>query len=131
MTTTASPAPMELDTRPHGSAWRRAVFGGLARLRGGALEIEEGGAVHSLGRPGGLSARVTVRDPRFWRRVAVGGSLGAGEAYADGDWDTDDLTAVVRLLVRSGAARQRLDGGLSLLRRPLELAYALLRPERF
>ncbi len=127
MTTTAFPAPMELDNRPHGSAWRRAVLGGLARLRGGALEIEEGGAVHRLGQPGDLSARITVRDPRFWRRAALGGSLGAGEAYTEGDWDTDDLTAVVRLLVRNGAARQRLDGGLSLLRRLLELANALLR----
>ena len=127
MTTTAFPAPMELDTRPRGSAWRRAGLRGLARLRGGALEIEEGGAVHRLGRPGGLSARITVRDSRFWRRAALGGSLGAGEAYADGDWETDDLTAVVRLLVRNGAARQRLDGGLSLVRRPFELAYALLR----
>ncbi|HET6438575.1 MAG TPA: cyclopropane-fatty-acyl-phospholipid synthase family protein [Anaeromyxobacter sp.] len=127
MTTTTFPAPMEIDSRPRGSLWRRAVLAGLAGLRGGTLELEEGGTRHRLGEPAELAARITVRDPRFWRRVALGGSLGAGEAYADGDWEADDLTAVVRLLVRSAAAREGLDGGLSLPRRPLDLAFALLR----
>jgi cyclopropane-fatty-acyl-phospholipid synthase len=127
MTTTTLPAPYEIDSRPRPSLWRRAVLQGLSRLRGGALEIAEGATVHRLGEPGGLSARITVHDPRFWRRVALGGSLGAGEAYGDGLWDTDDLTALVRLLVRGGASTRGLDGGLALLRRPLDLAYALLR----
>lgn len=130
MTTATFLAPLEIDSRPRSSRWRRAVLRGLSSLRGGALEIAEGGAVHRLGEPGGLAARITVRDPRFWRRVALGGSLGAGEAYADGLWDVDDLPALVRLLVRSGAGPASgagLDGGLSLLRRPLDLAHALLR----
>jgi cyclopropane-fatty-acyl-phospholipid synthase len=127
MTAAMFSTPMEVASRSGGSAWRRAVLAGLARLRGGTLELTEGGVCQRLGEPGDLSARITVRDPRFWRRVALGGSLGAGEAYADGDWDTDDLTAVVRLLVRTGAAAEGLDGGLSLVRRPLDLAFALLR----
>ncbi|HET6412401.1 MAG TPA: cyclopropane-fatty-acyl-phospholipid synthase family protein [Anaeromyxobacter sp.] len=127
MTSTTLPAPLEIPSRPRGSVWRRAVLAGLAHLRDGTLEFEEGGARHRLGEPGDLVARVTVRDPRFWRRVALGGSLGAGEAYADGDWDADDLTALVRLLVRSGAGSEGLDGSLSLLRRPLDLAFSLLR----
>lgn len=127
MTTTTLATPVQLDAKRRDSPWRGAVLRSLARLRGGALELEESGVRHLLGEPGGLLARVTVRDPRFWRRVALGGSLGAGESYADGDWDVDDLTAVVRLLVRNHSARRGLDGGLSLLRRPLDLAYALLR----
>ena len=127
MTTTTIAPPVQLDARRRDSPWRRAVLRSLARLRGGAVELEEHGVRQVLGEPGGLAARITVRDPRFWRRVALGGSLGAGESYADGDWDVDDLTAVVRLLVRNHSARRGLDGGLSLLRRPLDLAHALLR----
>ena len=127
MTTTTVATPARLDARRRDSPWRRAVLAGLAGLRGGALEIEEDGIRHLLGEPGGLLARVTVRDPRFWRRVALGGSLGAGESYADGDWEVDDLTAAVRLLARNHAALRGLDGGLSLLRRPLDLGFALLR----
>jgi len=126
MTTTTLDTPVQLDAKRRDSPWRRAVLQSLAQLHGGALEIEENGVRRILGEPAGLLARVTVRDPRFWRRVALGGSLGAGESYADGDWDVDDLTAVVRLLVRNHSARRGLDGGLSLLRRPLDLAYALL-----
>lgn len=126
MTTTTLRTPVELETRSCPSAWRRTVLAGLAQLRGGTLELEEGGVRHTLGRPGGLTARIAVRNPRFWRRVALGGSLGAGESDADGDWEVDDLTALVRLLVRDRSAQSGLDGGLSLLRRPLDLAYALL-----
>jgi len=127
MTTTTIATPVQLHPRRRDSPWRRAVLQGLAQLRGGTLELEENGHRVLLGEPGGLLARVTVRDPRFWRRVALGGSLGAGESYADGDWEVDDLTTVVRLLVRDHSARRGLDGGLALLRRPLDLAYALLR----
>ena len=127
MTITTLAPPVQLDARRRDSPWHRAVLESLAQLRGGTLELEEHGVRQVLGEPGGLAARITVRDPRFWRRVALGGSLGAGESYADGDWDVDDLTAVVRLLVRNHSARRGLDGGLSLLRRPLDLAHALLR----
>jgi len=127
MTTNTLATPVHLDAKRRDSPWRRAVLRSLAQLRGGALELEEGGVRQLLGEPGGLLARVTIRDPRFWRRVALGGSVGAGESYADGDWEADDLTAVVRLLVRNHSARRGLDGGLSLLRRPLDFAYALLR----
>jgi cyclopropane-fatty-acyl-phospholipid synthase len=127
MTTTTIATPAQLDARRRDSPWRRAVLRSLARLRGGAVELEEHGVRQVLGEPGGLAARITVRDPRFWRRVALGGSLGAGESFADGDWEVDDLTALVRLLVRNRSTQHGLDGGLSLLRRPLDLAYALLR----
>jgi hypothetical protein len=32
-----------------------------------------------------------VRDPRLFARVLAQGSLGLGEAYMDGDWDSDSL----------------------------------------
>jgi cyclopropane-fatty-acyl-phospholipid synthase len=56
---------------------------------------------------GGIpTVRITVRDPAFYRAVAMRGSVGAGEAYIDGLWDCDDLVGLVRLLVRN---RDRLD----------------------
>jgi cyclopropane-fatty-acyl-phospholipid synthase len=48
-----------------------------------------------------------VQDPRFYRAVAVSGSVGAAEAYRDGLWRCDDLVGLVRLLVRN---RELLDG---------------------
>jgi cyclopropane-fatty-acyl-phospholipid synthase len=115
--------------RAGGSPWRRAVLGRLARLRSGTLTLHDGEDELLLGRPAAdaLSARIAVRNPRFWRRVALGGSVAAGESYADGDWDADDLTAVVRLFARNEEALAGMERGLALLCRPAAAAFAALR----
>lgn len=118
-----------LPARAPGAPWRKLVLSRLARLAHGTLAIEDGGETLLLGRPApdGLSARLVVRRPRFWRRVALGGSVAAGEAYADGDWDSEDLVAVVRLLARNAEALEGLERGLALLRRPAGWIYEALR----
>jgi cyclopropane-fatty-acyl-phospholipid synthase len=120
-----SPSP----ARAGGSPWRRAVLGRLARLRSGTLAVHDGADALLVGRPAAdaLSARIAVRNPRFWRRVALGGSVGAGESYADGDWDADDLTAVVRLFARNEEVLAGMERGLALVRRPAAAAFAALR----
>jgi len=52
-------------------------------------------------------ARIHANDMRLYRALAMNGSVGAAEAYADGAWHSDDLVALVRLLVRH---RDLLDG---------------------
>lgn len=70
----------------------------LDRLEGGCITlIEPDGECHQLGRGGPLAVRVTLHHERTWRRLALGGTVGAGEAYMDGDWDADDLVALIRL----------------------------------
>ena len=44
---------------------------------------------------------VRVRDPRFFRRVLVGGSLGLGESYVDGWWECDALDELAARLLRT------------------------------
>ena len=69
-------------------------------LKHGSLTIHDDGEVHHFG-SGDLSiapaAIVTIENPRAYSRVLTGGTVGAGEAYIDGDWSTDDLTAVTRV----------------------------------
>ena len=69
-------------------------------LKHGSLTIHDNGEVHHFG-SGDLSiapaAVVTIENPRAYSRVLTGGTVGAGEAYIDGDWSTDDLTAVTRV----------------------------------
>ena len=40
---------------------------------------------------------VNVHRPRFFRRALSGGSVGIGESYMDGDWDTDHLVNLIRI----------------------------------
>ena len=54
---------------------------------------------------------VRVHDPRVYSRILREGSVGLGESYADGWWDTDDLSGFLRLahrsLARTHTARDR------------------------
>ena len=42
-----------------------------------------------------------VRDPRFFTEVLSRGSLGLGETYMDGAWETDDLDGLLTRLMRA------------------------------
>jgi cyclopropane-fatty-acyl-phospholipid synthase len=81
--------------------------------------MELGTAAMQLGQT--LRAGIRVRDPEFYRRTALNGSVGAAEAYMDGMWECDDLVALVRILVRN---QDRLD---AMERGPARLGAALLR----
>lgn len=87
---------------------RTVLLQALAHLGRGQVTFYEGGdpmvvgsrAPDRYGRAA-PSATVQVHHPGSYRRVLFEGSVGCGESYADGWWDTDDLTAFLRLLSRS------------------------------
>jgi cyclopropane-fatty-acyl-phospholipid synthase len=56
--------------------------------------------MHTYGPVGSeLQAQVTINDPAAWAGP-VRGSVGLGEGYADGLWETDDLVALMRIGAR-------------------------------
>lgn len=73
----------------------------LERIEQGRLIVHDGRKVMTFGSKGGLSARITVLDQRFYAKVVLGGSVGAGEAYIDRYWDTSDLATVIRIIARN------------------------------
>jgi len=92
--------------RPLDRLLRRRLLDSLARLQHGSLTIEDELGSTVLG-DGADTVRLTVQDVSFYRLLATQGAVGAGAAYADGIWTTDDLVGLVRLLVRN---RDVLDG---------------------
>jgi cyclopropane-fatty-acyl-phospholipid synthase len=79
---------------------RTAVSQVLRRLRNGRIDVVEAGHERSFGPAGAeLRARITVHDPAAWRG-ALRGSVGLGETYVDGLWETDDLVALIRIAAR-------------------------------
>jgi cyclopropane-fatty-acyl-phospholipid synthase len=111
---------------------RKLVRTRLAGLRAGSLKLVDRGEIEHYGRnDAALRATVYVEDPRFYRTLALRGSLGGAEAYIDGHWQTDDLTAVVRILAVDQQALTGLDLGVTRLIRPsLALVHALRRNTR-
>jgi len=79
--------------------FRAAVLRALEGWRVGRLELElPDGTTRGFG-PEAAEDRVRVRvhRERLFRRFALQGDLGAGEAYVDGDWSADDLPLMARL----------------------------------
>jgi len=112
-------SPAESLTRGAAAGWgaldrflRERLCAKLDELRGGQLRLLDECGERLLGEAaagGGERLRPTLRvhAPSFYRALAGNGSVGAGESFMDGDWDCDDLVALVRLLVRN---RELLDG---------------------
>jgi cyclopropane-fatty-acyl-phospholipid synthase len=93
---------------------RALLFRNLRGLQRSSLTIidPEVGA-HTFGDAQADSARsavIHVHDTRLYRRALLYGTIGAGEAYRDGWWTTDDLTAVVRAFVHNREVLLGLDG---------------------
>ena len=102
------------------SLLRRAVLRQLGRLRHGQLVIRDGDERLVFGQAGALlHAEIDVLDSAFWSLVAGNGSIGAGEAYIHGYWQTPDLTAVIRLFVSNLEVLDAMERGLAQLGRPL------------
>lgn len=81
---------------------RRMVHALLGRLERGSLVLEEGGQVYCFGEDrhrAELCARIQVKDTAAYLAVLHNGSVGAGEGYMHGLWDSPDLLQVVRLFV--------------------------------
>ena len=95
-----------IEKLPSVKSWRsteltkRLVFKLFSSLRHGELIIHDNGETHRFG-GGDLSiapsASVTIHKPSAYSRILMGGTMGAAEAYIDGDWSTDQLTNVTRV----------------------------------
>ncbi len=56
-----------------------------------------------------LKATIKVTDPRFYPHTLLHGSIGAGEAYFNGWWQSPDTTAVVELIAANLPLLDRLE----------------------
>jgi cyclopropane-fatty-acyl-phospholipid synthase len=87
------------------------VIGKLRGIVGGSITLVDGPYQETCGDRGAdLHATVYVNDTAFYRAVALGGSMGAGEAYRDGHWSCNDLVALIRIFARNMQASEDLGG---------------------
>jgi cyclopropane-fatty-acyl-phospholipid synthase len=91
---------------------RDKLLARLESLREGRITLSEGSEARSFG-SGAMHATVHVHSPRFYREAALGGSLGAAEAFLRGTWSCDDLTALFRILLRNADVMDGLETGLA------------------
>jgi cyclopropane-fatty-acyl-phospholipid synthase len=105
-----------------GTVSRSAVSGILGRVRSGRIEVVEGARSRVFGpEDADLRATVTLHDPAAWRGP-LRGSVGLGEGYVDGLWETDDLVSLMRIAARE---LRQLDGVRGLVARPRGLLHRM------
>ncbi|MEZ6152737.1 MAG: cyclopropane-fatty-acyl-phospholipid synthase family protein [Pirellulaceae bacterium] len=116
-------------TRRGGQFFRNLVLNRLSMLQDGQLTVHDAFGEKCIGRLTGAetSASIHVHRNQFYRRIALGGSLGAAESYIRGDWESPNLTDAMRVLARNMEVLAGVEQGGSKLLRPLRVAANWLR----
>jgi cyclopropane-fatty-acyl-phospholipid synthase len=83
--------------RKTGSFYQRIVMQSLRQMTLGCLHLElPDGTRTVIGQSGEkVSAEVRIVRWSFFKRCVLFGDIGFGEAYMDGDWETEDITKVI------------------------------------
>lgn len=107
-----------VNTRVLTGGWRNRmasaiVLGALRRIERGSLSVNwQGGGEIIYGKPGPKAA-LHVHDRRFFRRALLGGEIGLGESYMDGQWSSPDLVRLAELMLANREVLSRLPALLS------------------
>ncbi len=67
-----------------------------------------------------IHVKIEVKNTQFYGEVVFGGSIGAGEAYMQGYFDCDNLTNLIRLMVRNQSLLDSIESGLARLTAPIQ-----------
>ncbi len=112
----------------------KIFFSIMKGLKKGRIHFRDGTFRMSFGqwtKNDPLEVTVTVRHPGFYKRIVFGGSVGAGEAYMGGLWETDDLTGLIRLILLNRDVFEGMEGRWTRFSAPAyKLFHALRRVTR-
>jgi cyclopropane-fatty-acyl-phospholipid synthase len=94
------------------SVYRWPLLRILRRFEKGTLQVMyPGGETETFGgKEAGPSARVVIHAEEFFKRCALFGAVGLGEAYTDGLWDTHDIRSVLEWFIINMHADPKLKG---------------------
>lgn len=116
-----------------GNLYQRIVLEMLGRMDRGSLHLTlPDGSTMRIGDAAAThGARIHIVNPEFFKKCVLYGDIGFGESYVDGDWETDDITAVISWMLLNVEQLPGLSGskaqamGLNVLRVVNRLAHRL------
>ena len=123
---------------------RKAIFQALKRMQFGGMTIiedfaEQSVEAHSFGSKSlslksssaigrhSLHVTLTIHDINVYRQLLFGGSIALADSYINGEWDTDDLTGLIRLAARNLAVLNKLENRFAGVSKAFEKAKHQLR----
>jgi len=96
---------MEATRQPWASELALAA---LKNIRYGSLAVEtpDGRSFQFAGTEPGPRAQIRIHDWQMFSRIFRRGDIGFGEAFMDGQWDSEDLASLIACAIRNEAALQ-------------------------
>ncbi|QDU60750.1 Cyclopropane-fatty-acyl-phospholipid synthase [Planctomycetes bacterium Pan216] len=113
----AQPASM---SRAH-RFYRSGFFKQCAQISRGRIVLHDRLGVTEFGQPAGaadIEVIVWIHDAEFYAKAALGGIVGAAEAYRDGLWSTDGLVGLMRIVAQLVDGADAIQSGLAFLSKP-------------
>lgn len=102
------PGTKAIETTKSASFSKRIVFSLLKKLTAGHIRLIENGKEAMFGDShADIKVTITIHDQKAYSRILWGGSIGAGEAYVEGLWSSENLVDVIRLFSRNLAALEK------------------------
>ncbi|MBL6691094.1 MAG: class I SAM-dependent methyltransferase [Pseudomonadales bacterium] len=95
----------------------RLVHHLLGNIRTGSLALVNRQQQLTFGTDPTLNVTVNIHADAVYNKILQGGAIGAAEAYMDGDWTTDNLTDLIRLMLRNRSLLEQMQSRMSWLRR--------------
>lgn len=74
-----------------------------------------------------LQVTLTIHDSSVYRQLLFGGSIALADSYINGEWDTEDLTGLIRLAARNLVVLNKLESRFAGVSRTFERAKHQLR----
>ena len=123
---------------------RKVIFRALQHMQFGSLTLIEAFNEHtpktqSFGRKAPenmssstvgrhpLNVTLMIHDSAVYRQLLFGGSIALADSYINGEWDTDDLTGLIRLAARNLAVLNQLENRFAAVSKTFEKAKHRLR----
>lgn len=101
---------------------RRRMLNWLSAISWGRIEFCEGHFQQSFNSNCQLlepCCQWSIQQPKFYSRVAMSGAMGLAESYLRGEWSTDNLTNLLRILFRHYEKAEKFKSTISSVRRLL------------
>ena len=123
---------------------RKAIFRALTHIQFGSITIiddfvGQDAKPHRFGKAASdnisssdigrhtLDVTLTIHDSSVYRQLLFGGSIALADSYINGEWDTDDLTGLIRLAARNLAVLNQLENRFAGISKTFERANHKLR----
>jgi cyclopropane-fatty-acyl-phospholipid synthase len=98
--------------------FQKKVFDLLDGISGGTLKLKDPSGTYTFGDGQQPSVEVKIHDLKFYRRLALGGSLAAAETHLDEQWDCEDTYNLFRIFCKNRPLMSALDGKMTRWTRP-------------